>query len=645
MELLLKLTHVSRHYQNGDNVVKALDDVSLTIRRGEFIAIMGQSGSGKTTMMNILGCLDRPTAGRYEVRGHDVATLSSDELAALRRACFGFVFQRYNLLATAMADENVEIPALYAGMKKEERKARALELLKELGLEGRADYRPGALSGGEQQRVAIARALMNDPPVILADEPTGALDSRNSEDVMVLLKRLHEQGRTVIVITHDEQVAAHAKRVIRLQDGRTTVNDDPIESDAVSGDASVGLLGDEGAGLTAEATEAVRTALRALRVNFFRTALTLLGIVIGVAAVITMLAVGNGSKQRVLDQISAMGTNLLSVRPGAPGIRSRGDIATLTMDDARELEDIPNITVVVPERSGRKTLRYGNTDYATSIEGVGSGFPFARDWPLERGQFFSIKDVESYAPVIVLGYTVARTFFPDGQDPVGAYIQVGNIPFQIIGVMGEKGAAPWGRDQDDAAWVPVSTGMIRLFGGNYLNSITAKVADSGIIDETESKITDLLTARHGSQDFRVRNTASYLETATETQNTLTVLLGTVAAISLVVGGIGVMNIMLVSVVERTREIGIRMATGARMRDIMIQFITEAAVVCTIGGFVGVLAGIGASLVISMFEVNILFSPGPAVLAFTCAVMTGLLFGYLPARRAAKLDPVVALSTE
>ena len=645
MELLLKLTHVSRHYQNGDNVVKALDDVSLTIRRGEFIAIMGQSGSGKTTMMNILGCLDRPTAGRYDVRGHDVATLSSDELAALRRACFGFVFQRYNLLATAMADENVEIPALYAGMKKEERKARALELLKELGLEGRADYRPGALSGGEQQRVAIARALMNDPPVILADEPTGALDSRNSEDVMVLLKRLHEQGRTVIVITHDEQVAAHAKRVIRLQDGRTTVNDDPIESDAVSGDASVGLLGDEGAGLTAEATEAVRTALRALRVNFFRTALTLLGIVIGVAAVITMLAVGNGSKQRVLDQISAMGTNLLSVRPGAPGIRSRGDIATLTMDDARELEDIPNITVVVPERSGRKTLRYGNTDAATSIEGVGSGFPFARDWPLERGQFFSIKDVESYAPVIVLGYTVARTFFPDGQDPVGAYIQVGNIPFQIIGVMGEKGAAPWGRDQDDAAWVPVSTGMVRLFGGNYLNSITAKVADSGIIDETESKITDLLTARHGSQDFRVRNTASYLETATETQNTLTVLLGTVAAISLVVGGIGVMNIMLVSVVERTREIGIRMATGARMRDIMIQFITEAAVVCTIGGFVGVLAGIGASLVISMFEVNILFSPGPAVLAFTCAVMTGLLFGYLPARRAAKLDPVVALSTE
>ncbi len=642
-EPLLDLQHLSRHYQSGDTTVKALDDVSLSIYPGEFVAIMGQSGSGKSTLMNMIGCLDRATAGTYKIRGQDVAGLSSDALAALRRDTFGFVFQRYNLLATSSAEENVEMPAVYAGLGKAQRRSRARELLEKLGLKERGDHRPSQLSGGQQQRVAIARALMNNPPVILADEPTGALDSRSGHDVMALLKNLHAEGRTIILITHDEHVAAHAHRIIRIQDGRIR-DDSQIAQNNIS-ENFVKPEQAENTHVAAEGIEAVVTALRALRVNIFRTSLTLLGIVIGVAAVITMLAVGNGSKQKVLTQISAMGTNLLSIRPGAAGIRSSGDIATMTLGDAAAIRDLPNIETVVAERNARKTLRFGNTDYATTVNGVSPGFPIARDWPMENGAFFTERDIESYAPVLVLGQTVAETLFPSGDDPVGKYILVGNIPFEIIGVMSKKGAAPWGQDQDDAVFAPITTTLIRLVGKTYLSGISVKIESVDKIDETSSAITTLLKQRHGTEDFNVRNTASILAMATETQNTLTILLGAVAAISLLVGGIGVMNIMLVSVTERTREIGIRMATGARMRDIMIQFNTEAAVVCTVGGILGVLTGLLAGWIISLFDVDVVFSIMPAIVAFSCAVATGLLFGYLPARKAARLDPVVALSFE
>ncbi|HEY0902001.1 MAG TPA: MacB family efflux pump subunit [Micavibrio sp.] len=648
---LLELAHISRFYQSGDTQVRALDDINLSIYQGEFVAIMGQSGSGKSTLMNIIGCLDQPSAGRYIVCGREASQMQPDELAALRSQSFGFIFQRYNLLATASAAENVEIPALYAGMKREARSARAQMLLEKLGLGARGGHRPAQLSGGQQQRVAIARALMNNPPVILADEPTGALDSRSGQDVMTLLKELHEEGRTIILITHDEKVAQHARRIIRIQDGKIiedsgtqplAAHTNPPHFDARSGDRLAEA--DAKAEVKAEAGEAVRTAIRALHANIFRTALTLLGIVIGVAAVIIMLAVGNGSKQSVLDQISAMGTNILNIRPGAPGIRASGDIATMTMDDATALESLPNVGVVVAERGGRKTLRFGNTDYATSVQGVSAGFPIARDWPIAQGTFFNARDVESYAPVIVLGETVRQTLFGD-EGGIGQYVLVGNIPFQVIGVMGVKGAAPWGGDQDDAAYVPISTGLIRLFGTNYLSSITVKITSTAGIEATEAAIRQTLIARHGKEDFSVRNTASFLEMATATQNTLTMLLGAVAAISLLVGGIGVMNIMLVSVTERTREIGIRMATGARRRDIMLQFSTEAAVVCTIGGLMGLAIGFSVGTALTLFDVKVLFSPGPAILAFACAVGTGLLFGYLPARKASRMDPVVALSSE
>jgi macrolide transport system ATP-binding/permease protein len=644
-DVILDLTAIEKHYQNGDTVVRALDGVSLKIHSGEFVAIMGQSGSGKSTLMNIIGCLDRPTSGSYRVLGKEAANLSPDELAALRRETFGFVFQRYNLLATATAGENVEIPSVYAGLPKQKRSTRARGLLQRLGLGDRTDHRPAELSGGQQQRVAIARALVNDPPVILADEPTGALDSKSGDEVLSLLKELHVEGRTIILITHAENVARHAGRIVHIQDG--LILDDSgvvIKRSAMPVDAA-DLNLKSAVTLAASMQEALVTAWRSLRVNLFRTVLTLLGIIIGVAAVVAMLAVGEGSRQKVLDRISSFGTNLMLIRPGAAGIRNAGDIVTLIPEDAAAIKTLPNIETALPERSGRMTVRFGNRDYQTSVQGTGEDFTQARDWKVAEGQFFNADDMKQYAPVVVLGRTVAKTLFPDGGEAVGNYVLLKNVPFLVIGVMTEKGASPNGSDQDDVIFTPISTGLVRLFGKSYLSSITIKVSDAADIAATQERVENLLRERHRTEDFSVRNMASYLQAAIETQDTFTLLLGTVAAISLLVGGIGVMNIMLVSVVERTREIGIRMATGARMRDILLQFNIEAAVVCAAGGLLGILVGVAAGMILRYSGMSVIFSLTPALLAFACASATGLIFGYLPARKAARLDPVVALASE
>jgi macrolide transport system ATP-binding/permease protein len=642
---LIEIRGVTKSYVTGETKVRALDDVSLTIKTGEFVAIMGQSGSGKSTLMNILGCLDRPSAGQYLVNGIDMADLDSDALAALRRDTFGFVFQRYNLLPTMTAIENVELPAVYAGKPHGERFARAQMLIARLGLESRGDHKPTQLSGGQQQRVSIARALMNDAEVILADEPTGALDSQSGAEVLALLAELNAEGRTVILITHDAEVAEHADRLVRLADGK--ILDDTRKAPASPRLAAriAPRLATRANVFSSDFTEAIKMALRSLHMNIFRTALTLLGVVIGVGAVVAMLAIGDGSKANVLDRISQMGTNLLSIRPGAPGIRSSGDIATMKADDAAAIAKLGNIDAVVPERSTSVTVRYGNIDYRTQVTGTWPAYPQARDWTMAEGGFFTQADLDGYAPVIVIGETIRGILFPDGTDPLGKYILVQNVPFEVVGVMAAKGASSFGSDQDDVAFVPLSTGFMRLFGNQYVSALTVKVTDASIIDQTQDEITKLLTARHGSEDFRARNTASILETATATQDTLTILLGSVAAISLLVGGIGVMNIMLVSVTERTREIGIRMATGARQSDIMLQFNTEALVVCGVGGLIGVGGGLAVAAICSMFGLPVAYSTTPPLFAFFCAFATGLLFGYLPARKAASLDPVVALASE
>ncbi|HEY7687217.1 MAG TPA: ABC transporter permease, partial [Dongiaceae bacterium] len=545
-QVLLDLSQVSKTYRNGEAVIRALDSASLQIHAGEFVAIMGQSGSGKSTLMNIIGCLDRPTAGRYSVAGRDVSRLSPDELAALRSRMFGFVFQRYNLLGTATAVENVEIPGVYAGRSRRDRLARATMLLKRLGLGERAGHKPSELSGGQQQRVSIARALMNDAQIILADEPTGALDSKSGEDLLALLHELHASGRTIVLITHDPAIAAQAERVIQIRDGHVISDTGAVLRPPAPGPRAAVAFNRHSAPL-ADIAEATKTAIRSLRANLFRTLLTLLGVVIGVAAVVVMLAIGNGSQQQVLDRITAMGTNLLIVRPGAPGVRSSGDTATLVPADAEAIAGLPNVEAAVPERNSRATLRVGNIDYQTSILGTSGDYTRTRGWDMADGAFISADDVRGYAPVIVLGRTVARNLFPDGENPVGRYVLVRNVPMQVIGVLAPKGATPFGNDQDDVAVVPLTTGFVQLFGRQYLSTVSVKVTDAGRIDQTETAIENLLQERHRTIDFQVRNTASILATAQETQGTLTLLLASVAAVSLLVGGIGVMNIMLVNV--------------------------------------------------------------------------------------------------
>ena len=640
---LIELVDVTKTYSSGELDVEVLHGISLKLYAGEYLAIMGASGSGKTTLMNILGCLDRPTTGTYRFMGEDVSGFERDELARLRREAFGFVFQSYNLINTASALENVEVPAVYSGMSPAERDARAKELLSSLGLGDRLQHRPGQLSGGQQQRVSIARALMNGGRIVLADEPTGALDSKSGLEVMALLQDLSHRGHTVILITHALDIAGQARRVIEISDGRIVADSGPKTSGGPA--APEAQRADEGgASLVGGALEAAKTAVRALRANLFRTVLTLLGIVIGVASVIAMLAIGDGAKQVVLDRISAMGTNLLLIRPGPPSRRGvGGTVASLVPEDADMIAALPNVLAAVPELGGSVTARFGNSDYQTQATGTSATFPIARNWPVSRGIFFSTADMKSYASVVVLGQTVADKIFPKDVDPVGQYIVLNNVLFQVIGLMAVRGASPQGQDQDDVVLVPLTTGGLRLFGQRFLRTITVAVDDVELIDDTQVEVAALLQGRHQTADFQIRNMASILDTATDTQNTLTVLLGSVAAISLLVGGIGVMNIMLVSVTERTREIGIRMATGARMRNILQQFLTEALVVSSLGGAIGVAVGLAAAAIVGAFGTPVRYSIGPVLLAFGCAFVTGLVFGYMPARKAALVDPIVALA--
>lgn len=645
---LIELRELSKTYYSDGLDLEVLHGLSLTIDEGEFVAIMGQSGSGKSTLMNILGCLDRPTTGVYLLRGQDVSRFSADELALLRRNTFGFIFQRYNLIAAETATANVEIPAIYAGLSRQERIRRAEELLERLGLADRLSYRPTQLSGGQQQRVSIARALMNGGRVILADEPTGALDSASGEEVMRLLEDLHGKGHTIILITHAADIASRAERVIEIKDGM--IVSDRRRVQPPSTDTAIRSLTAPGPSerrihLLPNASEAARMAIGSLRGNISRTILTLLGIIIGVGAVVAMLALGDGSKRAVLSRIEAMGTDLLMVRPGAPGVRRSGDLATLVAEDATAIRELPNVLHAVPEYSSGVTLRMGENDYMSNATCATADYARARNWPVASGSFFSRADVESYAPVVVLGQTVANNIFPNTPNLLGRYILVNNIPFQVVGVLAPKGATSFGGDMDDAVFLPLTTARMRLFGQRYVRTITVQVADVAAIDNTQQEITDLLAKRHGKVDFQIRNMASLLENATETQNTMTILLGSIAAISLLVGGIGVMNIMLVSVTERTREIGIRMAAGAQMIHILLQFMTEAIIVCALGGIVGVASGLAGAWVSSRFGSPVVYSLPPMLLAFGSASAVGLLFGFLPARRAAKLDPVVALASE
>jgi macrolide transport system ATP-binding/permease protein len=643
---LLALTGVSRTYTSGGEPLTVLRDVSLAIESGEFVAIMGASGSGKSTLMNIIGCLDKPTIGAYSIRGIAVAGLSGDALAALRRETFGFIFQRYNLMSDLSAVGNAEVPAVYCGMATGPREARASGLLRDLGLGDRLQHHPNQLSGGQQQRVSIARALMNGGPVILADEPTGALDSQGGKEVMAILETLHGQGHTIILVTHDSDIAAYAHRVVRIADGRIT-SDEPQPH----GEAVTGVRRDdpkhEAAPAAAVLNESLKMALRSLVHNRLRTALTMLGIIIGVASVVALMAIGNGAKQDVLDRIQAMGTDLLTIERGAPNARASANVVTSFLpEDLPSIASVPGVMLTNPETTASALVRFGDVDLTVTATGTGADFPQVHDWPLQSGVFFTVDHVTRYAQVVAIGTTVVTNLFAGGTTPIGQYVLIGNAPFMVIGVMSSKGATPRGDDQDNAVWLPYTTAGARIFGQRFFQHIIVRVNPGADMSAVQAGLHALLLTRHGTEDFNIRNMADTIATADATQNTLTDLLAAIAVISLVVGGIGVMNIMLVSVTERTREIGIRMAVGARGFDVLFQFLTEAVLVCFIGGIVGVIAGIGGGLATSKIAGwRLMFTTAPVALAFGCAFLTGIVFGYLPASKAAHLDPIEALARE
>ncbi|EPT6930830.1 macrolide ABC transporter ATP-binding protein/permease MacB [Cronobacter malonaticus] len=647
MTALLELRDIRRSYPSGEMDVEVLKGVTLTINAGEMVAIVGASGSGKSTLMNILGCLDKPSSGSYKVAGVDVATLSDDALARLRREHFGFIFQRYHLLSHLTAAQNVEVPAIYAGTARAARQARARELLARLGLEARVDYQPSQLSGGQQQRVSIARALMNGGQVILADEPTGALDSHSGEEVIATLKQLRDRGHTVIIVTHDPDVAAQAERIIEIRDGEIISNPPPVGKRDAGGLPAQPQDAPAFGQFINSFREALTMAWLAMAANKMRTLLTMLGIIIGIASVVSIVVVGDAAKQMVLEDIRSIGTNTIDVYPG----KDFGDDdpqyqQALQYDDLQAIQRQPWVSSATPTVSQNLRLRYGNVDVAASANGVSGQYFNVYGMTFSEGNTFNDEQLRGRAQVVVIDSNARRQLFPNKANVVGEVVLVGNMPATVIGVAGEK-QSMFGSSKILRVWMPYSTMSGRIMGQSWLNSITVRVKEGYDSGEAEQQLTRLLTLRHGKKDFFTWNMDSVLKTAEKTTRTLQLFLTLVAVISLVVGGIGVMNIMLVSVTERTREIGIRMAVGARKSDVLQQFLIEAVLVCLVGGALGIglslLIALALQLILPGWEIG--FSPVALLTAFLCSSATGVLFGWLPARNAARLNPVDALARE
>ncbi|MFQ1820561.1 MacB family efflux pump subunit [Aeromonas veronii] len=648
---LIQLKGVERRYQSGDSEVTVLHPLDLTIAAGEMIAIVGASGSGKSTLMNLLGCLDSPSSGQYLFRGQDTATMDALALARLRCHHFGFIFQRYHLLPHLDATANVEIPAVYAGTSRPDRQARARQLLGRLGLRDRSHHTPGQLSGGQQQRVSIARALANGGEVILADEPTGALDSQSGKEVMAILKELHAQGHTIILVTHDMNVASHADRIITLKDGR-------IEQDSGSRQTAVlapatdvdpkkivptqGAMGHD----WDRYREAGRMAIHAMLAHRMRTFLTMLGIIIGIAAVVSVVALGQGARAKVIDQINAMGTNTIEIFPGKGwGDEKMASIQTLNKGDLDALLGQPYLAGASPEIGSSGQLRYRNKTNSGSVTGVGNDYFKVKGMTLVSGRLLEWQDIQQRAAVAVVDKK-SITSLLGKEDPVGKVVLVGTLPVRIVGVVSqETGFGP--TSQSVNIWLPYSAVMSRLISQHHFSQITIRVKDGVQPALAEQAVIELITKRHGVKDFFTFSSDSIIKSVEKTTATMTLMVSAIAVISLIVGGVGVMNIMLVSVVERTREIGIRMAVGARQSDILQQFLIEAVMVSLLGGIfgVGLSLGIGALFSLLVDSIKMQFSLFSILMAFGCSSLIGILFGYLPARNAARLDPVVALARE
>jgi macrolide transport system ATP-binding/permease protein len=660
---LIVTENLTKTYDTGTVEVQALKGVSFALEEGEFVAVMGPSGSGKSTFLNLLGCLDHPTSGSYVLDGTDVSTMDDDQLASVRSKSIGFVFQGFNLLARTSAERNIELPLIYTGERKRFTPAHAL--LEAVGLPKRGHHTPAELSGGEQQRVAIARSLVNSPAIILADEPTGNLDSHMSDEIMDIFLSLNRAGMTILMVTHEESVAAYARRLVKFKDG-VIVSDEPmpnpkpmngmgVDVDKIRQVTARTAKKRRGVFSPGELWENIRSAARSLLQNKMRAVLTILGILIGVGAVIAMVSIGQGATAGVTQRIQGLGSNFLTITPGSSSVggfrEGFGSVTTLTIDDATAIKaSIPNIIGVEPENNARQQLKYQKNNWQTSLTGTSADYTLVRSWNVSGGAFFTEEDDRAKRNVVVLGQDVVTNLFGD-EDPIGKTVKIGTGNFKVVGVLEKKGAGGGFFSQDDTALIPINTMYARFRHQKNVRSIGVTAVDKEHLDQVKADITAFLEQRHKIQegaadDFAIVTQQDVLQTVQGVSQIMTLLLGAIGGISLLVGGIGIMNIMLVSVTERTREIGIRKALGARRRDIMAQFLVEAIILSGLGGLLGWGLGALASQLISRFgNMTAVLTVGTVGLAIGFSIAVGLFFGIYPARKASRMDPIQALHFE
>lgn len=630
----------------GENVI--LKNVSLSIEKGEFVAIIGQSGSGKTSLLNIIGTLDEPSSGSYIFENYEVTKLDNDEKARLRREKIGFIFQRYNLLNLLNANENVALPAVYAGKKVQERNLKAKELLKNLELEHKLQSKPNELSGGQQQRVSIARALMNGGELILADEPTGALDSKSGIMVLEILQKLNALGHTIVLVTHDSQIASQAKRIIEIKDGEI-LSDTKEQKKDYKGQAKA--MPKEKKTLTLlknQVFECLRIAYSSILAHKLRSILTMLGIIIGIASVVCVVALGLGSQAKVLQSIARLGTNTIEIRPG----RGFGDLRSgktrLNFSDLETLRSLEYLDAVEAHANTSSVATYKNISLNARAEGVGANNFAIQGLNLEEGRLLNDEDIKNSSNVAVLDFNAKKNLFPNekSKNILGRVVIFDSQPFKIIGVLQKDTNKPV-EDNVVRFYIPYTTLMNKLTGDRNLREIIVKVKDDVSSTLAENAIIRILEIKRGQRDFFTFNSDTFKQAITENKRTTTILTASVAVIALIVGGIGVMNIMLVSVSERTREIGIRMAIGARREDIMMQFLIEAVMICTMGAILGVFLSVFVIFGFNALNTDfpMILSVGSVFLGLLSSIFIGIIFGFFPARNAANLSPITALSKE